>query len=251
MNDKIQKLSYKNLLFVDIKTVRGEKTFDENHPSYHIWAWKQRDKENNELPDVKDVIQSYYNKAALYAEWGKIVCISVGYIQDKKIHLKSIVGEEKNILLEFVELVKKSNRMLVGYNLIAFDIPYIRKRFFINGLTNYFNVKQGNDVYAKPWDLDAYVFDLMVAWKGSGYVNSSLDEVAMAFGVKSSKGDMMGYEVSKYYYDGRVEEIARYCEEDVRVVAEILQKWKRVSEINSPATKDPAPKDGRAENFFS
>jgi len=228
MNQRIKNLNYDKLLFVDIKTVRGEKDFDETHPLYDTWAWKQRDRDTNIIPVFSEVLDAYYNKAALYAEWGKIVCISVGYIK-KEGGLKTIsyTGDEKTILQDFVSMVKKSKRMLVGWNLIKFDVPYIRKRFFINGLTEYLGEKQGNDVYAKPWDLDDSIFDLMVAWKGSGYTSTSMEEVAMAFGITSSKEVMHGNEVSEYYYSDKIDEIATYCKEDVRVVTEILRAWKK------------------------
>lgn len=239
MNNRIKELDFNNLLFVDIETVRGEGIFGPDHPHYNVWAWKQRDRKTNQIPPEKDVIDSYYNQAALHPEWGKIVCISVGYIKDKVLKTKSFVGEEKQILLDFVSLVKKTERMLVGYNLIQFDIPYIRKRFFINNLSDYITEKQGNDVYAKPWDLDASIFDLMVAWKGSGYITASLDEVAMCFGVKSSKDVMKGSEVSSTYYAGDIESIAKYCEEDVRVVAEILQCWKQEEDADFRRSEYP------------
>lgn len=246
MNAKIKSLNFDNLLFMDIETVRGEETFDENHPHYDVWAWKQRDHDTNEIPTADEVIQSYYNKAALSAIWGKVVCISVGYISGGELHKKSFTGPEEIILREFVEMVKKSKRTLVGYNVIKFDIPFIRKRFFINGLDNYLDAKQGNDVYAKPWDLDESIFDLMVAWKGSSFANDSLDEVAMAFGIKNPKANLHGNEVSTYYYDGRLNEIVDYCEGDVEAVAKLLQAWKQT---DTPKARLKDPND--AENFFN
>lgn len=228
MNQRIKNLSYKNLLFVDIETVRGEGHFDETHPLYDTWAWKQRDRDTNMIPVFTEVRDAYYTKAALYAEWGKIVCISVGYFKENgELHTKSYTGDEKTILQDFVSMVKKSRRMLVGWNIIKFDVPYIRKRFFIKGLTEYLGEKQGNDVYAKPWDLDDSIFDLMVAWKGGGYTSTSMEEVAMAFGITSSKNNIRGNEVSEYYYDDKMDEIVEYCEQGVRVVAEILRAWKK------------------------
>lgn len=226
MNNRIKNLNYGKLLFVDIETARQEKNFSVESPHYDVWAWKQRDRQTNEIPSEEEVIQAYYNKAALSPEWGMIVCISVGYIKDGVLATKSFVGDERQILCDFVSMVKKSKRMLAGYNLIQFDVPYIRKRFFINGLTDYFTERQGNDVYAKPWDLDDSIFDLMVAWKGSGYMTSALDEVAMCFGVPTSKGGIKGNEVSEKYHEGAIKEIAEYCEADVRVVAQILQAWR-------------------------
>lgn len=253
MNKKIENLDYNNLLFFDIETVRGGKTFDESHPYYDVWAWKQRDKDTNEIPDSNKVIESYYNKAALFPEWGKVVCISVGYINDNKLYVKSFVGEEKEILRDFVDLVKKTGRMLAGFNLINFDVPYVRKRFFVNGLESYLTDKQGNDVYMKPWLLDDAIFDLMVAWKGSGFMTTSMDELAMLFEIPSSKDNMHGNEVSKYYYDGKIDEIVEYCEKDVVVTANILRKWKgdellEVESKNEPKQK-PLPVLKRIRNF--
>ena len=241
MNNKIKNLNYDKLLFVDIETARQEKIFSKDSLNYEVWAWKQRDRNNNAIPPEENVIQAYYDKAALSPEWGKIVCISVGYIKGGELSTKSFVGEEANILTEFVGMVKKSKRMLCGYNLIQFDIPYIRKRFFINGLSDYLTETQGNDVYIKPWHMDESIFDLMVAWKGTGYSTASMDEVAMCFGVKSSKYDLKGNEVSERYHDGEIDDIARYCEEDVRVVAEILQAWK--------SKETPAPQKRKGNPF--
>ena len=226
MNKKINDLSYEQLIFVDIETVKECNNFDENHPYYGVWEWKQRNKETNEIPPRKDVIRVYNDKAALFAEWGKIVCISVGFIHNEELHIKSFTGEEGDILTSYVGMMKKQGRMAVGHNLIAFDNNYIRKRWFVNKLGEYLSDKQGNDVYMKPWLLDESLFDTMVAWKGAGYVNTSLDELAMCFGIASSKGSMKGNEVSDYFYTGRIKEIQQYCERDVTVVANIVRSWK-------------------------
>lgn len=226
MNNRIRNLLYSDALFIDIETVRGEEVFDESHPNYKVWAWRQRDRETNKIPDKKEVIESYYNKAALYPEWGKIVCVSVGYIGKNAIAVTSFTGEEKELLKNAMDVIRKADRLIVGFNLIQFDIPYLRKRFFINGLTNFLEDHKGNDVYAKPWELDNSVFDLMRAWKGSGVANTSMDELAMALGVPSSKGEMKGNEVSEYYYKGKIDQIRKYCEKDVAVTANILRRWK-------------------------
>lgn len=228
MNKKILNLSYDDLLFVDIETVRGEKEFTTDHPFYDVWAWKQRNTETNEIPDSEKVIQSYYNKAALFAEWGKIVCISVGYIHKDEIRIKSFVGDEADILQDFVDVVQKTGRKLVAHN-IQFDIPYIRKRWFINGLPHngYLGDSQGNDTGMKPWSLETILFDTMALWKGVGFQSSSLDELAMCFGIPSSKdGAVTGANVGEAYYDGRIQEIAEYCEKDVAVLTNVFRCWK-------------------------
>jgi DNA polymerase III epsilon subunit-like protein len=226
MNQAIKSLEYSKLLFVDIETVAGCNNFDENHPQYDIWAWKQRNKETNEILTAEENIKLYNTKAALFAEWGKIVCISVGFVHNEELHIKSFVGEEKQMLIDFIDLVKSTGRMIAGHNIIGFDINFIRKRFFINGLTDYLSDKQGNDVYMKPWLLDHSLFDTMVAWKGSGFANTSLEELTMVFGIPTSKDNCHGNEVTEFYYSGRIKEIQSYCEKDVASVANLVRVWK-------------------------
>ena len=226
MNQTIKSLEYSKLLFVDIETVAGCNNFDENHPQYDIWAWKQRNKETNEILTAEENIKLYNTKAALFAEWGKIVCISVGFVHNEELHIKSFVGEEKQMLIDFIDLVKSTGRMIAGHNIIGFDINFIRKRFFINGLTDYLSDKQGNDVYMKPWLLDHSLFDTMVAWKGSGFANTSLEELTMVFGIPTSKDNCHGNEVTEFYYSGRIKEIQSYCEKDVASVANLVRVWK-------------------------
>lgn len=226
MNTDIYKMKYDNLLFFDIETVRGQEMMDAEDDRLHSWMWKMRDKDSSETPDISSALKMYQERAALYPEWGKIVCISVGYILDDKIVVTSLTGEEKDILLKFVAIVNNSGSRLVGHNVIAFDLPYIRKRFFINGLKDYLPEALGNDVYVKPWEMDKAVFDTMVAWKGSGYLNSSLEELTMVFGLPSPKNDLQGHEVSNAFYRGEINRIAKYCEGDVAAVANVVRMWK-------------------------
>ena len=135
MNSKIRKLKYEELLFVDIETVRGSENFDENHPFYDVWAWKQRNKESNAIPSTDEVVASYYNKAALFAEWGKIVCVSVGYIHNEKLYITSFTGEEEEILVSYVNMIKKSAKNLSARSLeygvgISFILPESFKGYF-------------------------------------------------------------------------------------------------------------------------
>lgn len=228
MNDKLKKLDYKKMIVVDCETVKGLRDFNKDHPFFEVYAHKSRNKLTNEHLSEEEVIKHYNSNAPLYPEWGKIVCISVGFITDAGIRVKSFYGDdEKQILSDFVALVKKHNFTIVGHNIIGFDIPYIRKRFFINGLTDYLSDKQGNDVYMKPWLLDECLMDTMVAWKGSSFHTTSLDELCMLFGIDSSKnGAVSGQYVSQFYYDGKIEDIKEYCEADIVATSNLLRVWK-------------------------
>lgn len=236
MNEQIRNLDYTKVLFCDIETVRGCNDFSAKHPHYNKWAWKQRDKVTNAFPSEEDVVKTYNERAALYPEWGKIVCISMGTIKQEDLVLTSLVGEEKEILHRFVEIVKGSGMSLCFHN-SAFDMPYIRKRFFANGLTDYLSETQGNDVGVKPWILVETIIDTMALWKGSAFLQTSLDELAMVFNLPSSKDELHGNEVSDYFYNGRITEIKDYCERDVAVLANIIRCWKGDAPILEPKFK--------------
>ena len=224
MNTQIKNLDLNKIIAVDIETVRGIENFDEKHKYYDAWAWKVRDRKTNQIPDSKDVIASYYNESALSAEWGKIVCISVAYINKDKIVCKSFTGDEKEILKQFVALIKSSGRTMTLHN-ADFDLPYIRKRYFINGLP-FEDFHNHTDVGLKSWDVEKFAIDTMKLWKGIGFSNTSLDELAMAFDIPSPKGDMHGNEVGEYFYSGRIAEIAKYCEGDCTTVLNIIRRWR-------------------------
>jgi hypothetical protein len=227
MNSKIKNLDYSKLLFADCETIRGEETFDQSHPYYSVWQWKQRNKETNEFLSDEENIRLYYDKSALFPEWGKIACISVGFIHNDELHIKSFVGEEKEILTNLISLVKSTGRSLVFHN-AEFDMPYIRKRWFINGLKteDYLSETQGNDVGMKVWDMEKSVHDSMKLWKGINFGNTSLDELAMCFKIPSSKLIMHGNETSDYFYSGRIKELQSYCESDVAVLSNLIRVWK-------------------------
>lgn len=224
MNAQIKNLDLNKIIAVDIETVRGIEHFDEKHEFYDTWAWKVRDRKTNEIPEAKDAIASYYNEAALSAEWGKIACISVAYINKDKIVCKSFTGDEKEILKQFIQTVKKTGRTMALHN-ARFDIPYIRKRYFINGLPLE-DFYSHSDISCKPWEVEKFIFDTMETYKGIGFNNTSLDELAMAFNIPSPKGSMHGNEVGEYFYSGRIAEIAKYCEGDCATVLNIILRWR-------------------------
>src|SRR5690625_4342786 len=131
MNKAIQSIRYDKIFGIDIETVRQEKDFNEESPMFDLWAWKKRNKEDNTLLPPEEVVKTYYNEAPLFPEYGKIVCISIGYISDEVVYTKSFTGDEKKILKEFLSVIKGSGRKLLMHNK-GFDMVYIQKRFFIN-----------------------------------------------------------------------------------------------------------------------
>lgn len=228
MNNIIEQLKLENLLFVDIETVRGQQDIslddEQDERLINLLSWMYRDKEKDTEIPFENVRDEYLRKGALTAEIGKIVCITVGKFDvDGNPVLKSFYGDnEVKILSDFVNVVKGNPRILVGHNIIGFDLPYIRKRYFSNQLDNYLTFSQGNDSGVKPWDLEKSVVDTMNMWKGTGFTNTSLDMLCYTLGIPSPKTKLQGNEVSNAYYNGKVDEIASYCEQDVLAVMNVI-----------------------------
>lgn len=225
MNKQIQNIDYSKIFGVDIETVRQEEHFDENSPMYDLWAWKCRDKDTNEIPPSEEVIKRYNNQAALYPEYGKIVCISIGFVSDNTIVTKSLTGEEKDILEEFVKIIDGSGRRLIVHN-APFDMTYIQKRHAINFKGRLF--PSSYETYnEKPWTLENKVIDTMQIWKNIGWQNTSLAELAYCMGVPTPKDDINGSEINRVYWEEKdINRIAKYCEKDVLTVLNILRVWK-------------------------
>lgn len=225
MNKQIQNIDYSKIFGVDIETVRQEEHFDENSPMYDLWAWKCRDKDTNEIPPSEEVIKRYNNQAALYPEYGKIVCISIGFVSDSTIVTKSLTGEEKDILEEFVKIIDGSGRRLIVHN-APFDMTYIQKRHAINFKGRLF--PSSYETYnEKPWTLENKVLDTMQIWKNIGWQNTSLSELAYCMGIPTPKDDINGSEINRVYWEEKdINRIAKYCEKDVLTVLNILRVWK-------------------------
>lgn len=225
-----KKLNLKNLVFLDIETVRLNETLDLNSPEFEAWKYQNR----REFPNATDVeLQDLYNaKAALYAEFAKVVCISVGRIKDNTINIKTYNNQDEKVLLEEFNkdlgLVADANpnTALCGHAIIGFDIPFLYKRCMANGVVpDELLDTQGE----KPWTVDKFLIDTKDLWKGTAFFPSGLPVVAFALGVPTPKDDISGAEVGKVYYSGEsnaLERISKYCEKDVIATANILRRMR-------------------------
>jgi len=221
---------YKNLFYFDIETVgeyRNIDSLEQNDKRGYLLFKKKYDsnpwmREKDELIDY-----AYVNNAGLYSPYGKIVCISFGYYNDKVpqgYSISSICGDdEQDILKQFqtvIDKVSKRHMILSGYNIKSFDIPYVVHKF------NKYNIEPPKllDIYSKkPWEIPA--FDLADEWKQSFKYYPSLDEVSYELGIDSSKDDMDGNMVHKVYWeDNDLMRIKNYCEKDVLSCLRIAEK---------------------------
>ncbi|MEY4928089.1 MAG: hypothetical protein RI894_2525 [Bacteroidota bacterium] len=235
----IGNIDFTKILFLDIECVSTE-----SHLS-HIDArlqelWYKKAKGLGALPkdlaegseEMQDAIaQSYRDKAAIYAEFGKVICISVGIFTktatgELNIRLKSFANHEERVVLQqFADLLNKhfSNpavHFLCGHNIKEFDIPYICRRMILHQiqLPSMLNLHG-----KKPWDVN-YFIDTLHLWKFGDFKSyTSLNLLTALFGIPSPKDDIDGSQVGTTYWDlNDLERIAVYCQKDVLAVAQVL-----------------------------
>ena len=224
---QLKNLNENDLVFYDIETSRGVEELQEDTQYYDAWKYKARyqNELNKKTGETFTIEEYYYEKAPLYAPFGRVVTIVVGRIKDNKIYLKSYASyDEKELLEGFnkdLELVYQSNpnTKLVGFNSNGFDSPFLLKRSIINGVTPASPLDEGT---SKPWEMKA--LDLAKIWQGSAFYPDSLIAVATALGLPSPKDALDGSQVSNAFYEKRLPEIVTYCLKDVETTIRVYRK---------------------------
>ena len=226
----LQNLSLEHILFIDIETVPEFEEYEElSIVKQHLWDQKSKYKRNYEALNGKDISAAeYYHKAGIWAEFGKIICISVGYFnlssQGRELRVKSFFGSnEKHLLKGFSQLLETSfqhkSNLLCGHNVKEFDIPYIARRMLINSLSL---PKSLNLMGKKPWEVPH--LDTLELWKFGDYKHfTSLKLLTEILGIPSPKDDIDGSQVRDVYYKTNdLKRIKAYCEKDVIAVAQVV-----------------------------
>ncbi len=224
MNKKSRNTTPESLLFWDIETVRRQKELDVNSDEFALYQYKFRNKDTGELMPDAEVVKHYEKNAALYPAYNKIVCISVGFIKGDTLYYKAITGDQKDIITEFYTLYNSNKLVSTTYNGLRFDTPTVRIKAFESEV-EVLAKDEISDAGVKPWDLEANNLDIMDLIKGSYYNPLSFAECCFLFGVRTPKGDISGSDVSRVYWDEGEEglrRIAKYCNEDVRALAELF-----------------------------
>ncbi|WP_299132696.1 3'-5' exonuclease [uncultured Tenacibaculum sp.] len=233
----LNKLALQNVLFLDIETV----------PQYE--GWNQVSENEQELYALKTKYQrkeefspeDFYDKAGIWAEFGKIICISVGYfiIKNNKNQLRvtSFYGDDETILLkDFKKLLDKhfnlKKHLLCAHNGKEFDFPYIARRMVVHqiplpDMLNLFG--------KKPWEVNH--IDTLELWKFGDYKHyTSLKLLTHILGIPSPKEDIDGSEVANAYYkEKNLKRIVEYCERDTIAVAQLILRF-----CNKPLLDDTA-----------
>ena len=231
------------ILFLDIETVPAYKDYGQVPDEFKLfWDKKASFLASNE----DDSPESLYGRAGIYAEFGKIICISVGFLvftdgSDKQFRIKSFFGhDEKQLLEEFISLVSKhyddGNHLLCAHNGKEFDFPYLARRMLINGLKLPAMLDTAGK---KPWEV-AHL-DTMALWKFGDFKSyTSLALLASVFNIPTPKDDMDGGEVARVYWEeNNLERIVEYCQKDVLTIAQLLLKFKGQSLIEEDSVLLP------------
>lgn len=209
---------------MDIETVSQQHHFSALDPRFQeLWAHRTANG-----PYKDQTPEAVYSKAGLYAEFGKILCISVGVYhlrqRDLCFRVKSFAdSDERMVLTQFADLLQKqpAGLMLCGHNIKVFDLPFICRRMLINGMSL---PGQLDLTGKKPWEINH--LDTMELWRFGDFRNfTSLDLLATVFGIPSSKDDISGEDIHRVYYEeNNLERIRVYCEKDVVTTAQVLRK---------------------------
>lgn len=219
----ISKLNLENILFLDIETVPEKQLFNElDDAKQELWELKSQYQRKDEF-----TAEEFYERAGIWAEFGKIICISVGYfnIQGdiRTFRVTSFYGDEVKILKDFKNLLishfSQSKHLLCAHNGKEFDFPYIARRMIIHSITLPYKL---NLFGKKPWEVPH--LDTLELWKFGDYKNyTSLKLLTNVLGVPSPKGDIDGSQVYSVYYDDQdIDRIINYCEQDTIAVAQVL-----------------------------
>lgn len=228
----MQKSDLLKIMFLDIETVPQTADYTELSPELsHLWEDKFQliqKRMPEKYSENTTAAEGFNSSAGIYSEFGKIVCISVGFIhfQGANMHFrtKSFYGDnEMQILMDFNQLLVKfcttREHTLCGHNIKEFDIPYICRRMLINGLAlpAIFQIAG-----KKPWEI--FFIDTLELWKFGDYKNyTALKLLAAVFGIPTPKDDIDGSQVSNVYYQQKdVNRIAIYCQKDVVATAQVF-----------------------------
>lgn len=218
-------IDFSKILFLDIETVSQKKTFDElDERMQKLWAHKA---EQIGKGDEEATPESLYDRAAIYAEFGKIVCISVGFFNGDRFRLKSFYShDEKALLTDFADMLNKHYdspyAQLCAHNGKEFDFPYIARRMMINGI----QIPRVLQVAGKkPWETN--FIDTMELWKFGDYKNyTSLDLLCAILDIPTPKDDINGSEVGRVYWqENDLERIKTYCQKDVLAIAQLMRRF--------------------------
>ena len=216
------------VIFIDIETVSQKPSFNKLNSDWKkLWERKA-----SFLAQDEGSAEEIYDKAGIYAEFGKVVCISVGLYRETSngpiFRVKSFYGDnEKDLLIEFISMLNKSfsssDYLMCAHNGKEFDFPFLARRILVNQLKLPYLLDIAG---RKPWEVQH--LDTLQLWKFGDYKHyTSLNLLTHLFNIPSPKNDMDGSDVGRVYWEEKdLERIVEYCQNDTLAVAQLLLAYK-------------------------
>jgi hypothetical protein len=219
----LNSLRLDHILFLDIETVPENEKYDGlDDEKKELWDQKSKYQRKDGF-----TAEEFYERAGIWAEFGKIICISVGYFSFKgearTFRTTSFHGDEVALLKDFKNLLlthfSAAKHLLCGHNSKEFDFPFIARRMIIHGIELPYKL---NLFGKKPWEISH--LDTMELWKFGDYKHfTSLKLLANILGIPSPKQDIDGSKVRQVYYEEQdLDRIITYCELDVVTTAQVF-----------------------------
>lgn len=224
----LHKTALQDILFLDIETVPEMEFFsDLSQEKQELYALKTEYQRKEHAIEVAD----FYHRAGIWAEFGKIICISVGYFANKiatrQFRVTSFSGDDEvRILTDFKKLLdthfNNDKQLLCAHNGKEFDFPYMARRMIINRIEL---PKKLHLFGKKPWEIPH--LDTLELWKFGDYKHyTSLKLLTTILEIPSSKQDIEGSQVANIYYkEKNLPKIINYCERDTIAVAQLLLRF--------------------------
>ena len=217
-------ISAGNILFLDIETVPRWPDFDTMPGNFQkLWEHKSSGFLNKEALTAEEI----FDRAGIYAEFGKIICISVGNINQGILKIKSYYGDDENkLLLEFAHLLNnyfsRDDQSLCAHNGKEFDYPYLSRRMVVNGIELPALLELSGK---KPWEIK--LLDTMEMWKFGDYKSyTSLALLCALFDIPTPKDDMDGSQVARVYWrEKNLPRIVSYCQKDVIAIVQLYLRY--------------------------
>ncbi|WP_275315110.1 3'-5' exonuclease [Tenacibaculum bernardetii] len=233
----LDKINLQDILFLDIETVPEVELFsDLSDEKQNLYALKTQYQRKDEIN-----VEDFYYRAGIWAEFGKIICISVGYFVEnngtEQFRITSFSSDDEGVILnDFKELLDKhfnqNKHLLCAHNGKEFDFPYIARRMIINRI----NLPKKLNLFGKkPWEVPH--LDTLELWKFGDYKHyTSLKLLTSILGIPSPKQDIDGSEVANVYYkEKNLPRIIQYCERDTVAVAQLVLRF-----LNKPMLTEKA-----------
>ena len=233
----LDQIRLEKIIFIDIETVPL-------FPNYELLSdkWKSLwDKKAGYIAKDDQTSVELYERAGIYAEFGKIVCISLGIIREvegkRTFRVKSFIDNDENTLLtNFSELLKQHFRstdyLLCAHNGKEFDFPYIARRMLVNGIKLPFLLDTAG---RKPWEIQH--LDTLQLWKFGDYKHyTSLDVLTTLFRIPTPKQEIDGSDIARVYWEDKdLDKIKEYCQRDVVAIAQLILKFRGEDLLNPKA----------------